>query len=376
MEVSIIGGGITGLTTALALQKVGIESTVYEQAQTLNEIGAGVWLQPNAVQVLQWLGIEKEIKAAGCVLNKMEITYPDLTPIKKIKNSIVADRYGNQTIAIHRGKLQSILYEKLTQAGTIELGMPYSSHSAEGKRINIQFGNEKYASTDLLLGADGIKSKVRESIGLPSEYKYTNQICCRGIADFELPDQFKKEGKEVWGNKLRFGFSQLSSKSVYFFVVINKEICPKELTIESIASLFKDFHPLVHDLLKATKNLHTTELTDLKRLETWHSSNTCLLGDAAHATTPNMGQGACQGIEDAYYISHILKNHLDNPTNAFAQFEKTRRKKVDYVVNNSWRFGKMAHNPTGQALLRGIMKLTPEKVMNQQMNKLYEIHRF
>ena len=376
MEVSIIGGGITGLTTALSLHKVGIESTIYEQAQTLNEIGAGVWLQPNAVQVLQWLGIEKEIIESGCVLNKMEITYPHLTPIKKIKNSIVADQYGNQTIAIHRGKLQSILYEKFSQIGNIELGMPYSSHTTEGNKINIQFGNNEHASTDLLLGADGIKSKVRHAMGLPSEYKYTNQICCRGIADFELPEQFKNEGKEVWGNKLRFGFSQLSSRTVYFFVVINKEICPDELTLDSIAILFKDFHPLVHELLKATKDLHTTELADLKRLETWHSSNSCLLGDAAHATTPNMGQGACQGIEDAYYLSNILKNNIDDPTNAFARFEETRRKKVDYVVNNSWRFGKMAHNPTGQALLRGIMKLTPEKVMNKQMNQLYEIQKF
>ena len=109
MKIGIIGGGISGLTTALALHKLGIQSVVYEQANELNEVGAGIWLQPNAIKVLDWLGIKDKIKALGIELNRMEITNTQLVPFKKIKNDIVQDEAGNKTIAIHRARLQKLL---------------------------------------------------------------------------------------------------------------------------------------------------------------------------------------------------------------------------------------------------------------------------
>ena len=375
MEIAIIGGGITGLTTALSLKKVGLNCTVYEKATELNEIGAGIWLQPNAMQILKWLGLEKEIQGNGCMLNKMEITNSALSPFKKIDATAVSDNQGNQTIAIHRGKLQQILYQAYNKVGKVELGSDYSSHTTVEDKVHIEFEN-KTAQADLLLGADGIHSKVRHVMALPSIYRSTNQICCRGIAQYQLPEYLINEGKEMWGKKMRFGFSQIAEKSVYFFAVLNKEICPLEMNIETLAASFRDFNPIVTELIKATSHLHTTELVDLKRLNTWHTNLTCLIGDAAHATTPNMGQGACQGIEDAYYISHILKNQTSSIEEAFRHFENIRRKKVDYVVNNSWMFGKMAHQKTGQFLLRSIMKLTPEKIISEQMNKLYNVEKF
>lgn len=371
MNISIIGGGITGLTTALALHKAGIQPKVYEKTDSLKEVGAGIWLQPNAVQVLQWLGVEQDVILEGCQLNKMEITYPDLTPIKNINEAVVSDRYGNQTIAIHRGKLQRILFEKCVQLNMIELGMPYVNHQIAQDQLLVHF-KHKTIQTDIVLGADGIKSKVRTAMDLPSEFRQTGQICFRGIAKITLPNRMKGEGKEVWGNKRRFGFSQISTNLVYFFIVLNKEICPKELNTDSISALFENFDPIVTEIICSSEDLHVTELMDLKRLDTWHNSNSCLLGDAAHATTPNMGQGACQGIEDAFYISHFLKVS-NTPLDAFKSFEKQRRKKVDYVVNNSWNFGRMAHSPAGQLLLKGIMKITPEKVMRNQLNTLYTV---
>ena len=258
MEISIIGGGITGLTTALALHKVDIQSKVYEQAYSLNEIGAGIWLQPNALQVLNWLGIHQEIEVNGCVLNKMEITYPNLKPIKRIISNVVADRYGNQTIAIHRGKLQRILYDQCERLGLVELGMSYTNHVQEGNKTLVHFEN-KNIQTDVVLGADGIKSKVRECIGQPSEYRLTGQICCRGIANMQLPDQLQKEGKEIWGNKVRFGFSQLSDDSVYFFIVMSKELCPEHITKESLSTLSKIFRILENDtpLSLCNINIHS-----------------------------------------------------------------------------------------------------------------------
>jgi 2-polyprenyl-6-methoxyphenol hydroxylase-like FAD-dependent oxidoreductase len=371
MKISVIGGGITGLTTALALRQVGLNATVYEQSESLNEIGAGIWLQPNAMRVLRWLGLDEEVKHVGCELDRMEITYTDLTPIKKIESEVVSDPMGNRTVAIHRGKLQRILYERCSRVGDIELGANYSGHASVDGGIRIDVGG-KMVFSDVLLGADGIRSRVRNTMGLPSEFRRTGQICIRGIAQIDLPRHLQHKGREAWGSKRRFGFSQLSRDAVYFFIVMNKEVSPPEITVDALLSVFKDFDPVISDIIRSSGDVHTTELMDLRRLKTWHDDSACLLGDAAHATTPNMGQGACQGIEDAFYISRALKNAND-PVQAFRAFEAQRRKKVDHVVNNSWNFGKWAHKTVGQWTLKTMMKMTPASMMSKQMDRLYAV---
>lgn len=375
MEISIIGGGITGLTTALALHKLGLKATVYEQAKQLNELGAGVWLQPNAVQIFRWLGLFEKLQRQGVILNKMEITASDLTPYKKIKQKVVQDALGNSTLAIHRGKLQRILFEEFSQVGAVELGARYLSHSTENSQTAIQLSSKKVFS-DLVIGADGIHSNVRTAMNLPSVYRSTQQICCRGIAHAELPAHLLNEGKEMWGNKKRFGFSRIGENQVYFFAVINQSICPPNLTPSTLSTIFSNFHPVVKSLIKNTEQLHIAELKDLKRLPKWYNENCCLVGDAAHATTPNMGQGACQGIEDAYYLSNLICKSKKPLSHLLLEFETKRRKKVDYVVNNSWQFGQMAHTPWKQAIVKTMMKITPEKVIHQQMNKLYQLQQF
>ncbi|NQZ77061.1 MAG: FAD-dependent oxidoreductase, partial [Ekhidna sp.] len=329
MKVAIVGGGITGLTTALALKKRGIQSTVYEQAHEINEVGAGIWLQPNAMKVLEWLGLNKRIEEKGIILRKMEITNSKLIPIKKIKKEIVSDEYGNQTVAIHRGRLQRILQEEASSFGVLELGRKYVNHITQGSKSAIQFENLE-VSADVVVGADGIRSQVRNSIGIESKYRNAKQVCCRGVAKMDLPDYLKYQGKEMWGNKRRFGFSRISKEEVYFFAVFNKELMPSNLEIGTLLSLFSEFHPIVNEIIAATKDLHTSELADLKRLDCWYKDHTCLLGDAGHATTPNMGQGACQGIEDAFYFSKELSqtNAGDPWTVAFGEFENRRRKKL------------------------------------------------
>jgi len=374
MKIAIIGGGITGLTTALALHKLGIESTVYEQAETLSEIGAGIWLQPNAIKILDWLGIKDKMLEKGVELRRVDIAYPNLKPIKNFKNELLQDQYGNQTIAIHRGRLQQVLFDEFSRYGRIELGKKYTSQSTKNDKIQINFSGQ-HIEADMVLGTDGIHSQVRQHLFPDSEIRKTNQICWRGISKFRLPESLMYTGRECWGHKRRFGFSNISDDEVYWFAVqtMNNQLYKGE--IRYIKSLFKDFLPVVNEIIEHTGYVHKAQLADLKRLKTWHKGNACLLGDAAHATTPNMGQGACQGIEDAYYISNLLvQNNLSQET--FKIFEQKRRTKVDYIVNNSWRFGKAAHNPIAQSMVKLMMKVTPETALTSQMRKLYDIEKF
>lgn len=369
-EITIIGAGICGLTTAIALGQKGIKVTVYEQVEELKAVGAGIWLQPNAVRVLDILGLEPKIKEAGSFINKMEITDAQLKPYKEITNSVVSDTYGNPTIGIHRAKLQDILLSKAQETAEIKFGHKYVSHQNIGDKIEITF-KDTSITTDILLGADGIHSGVRKSLFPQSEIRNSHQMCWRGVVNYSLPAELKNKGKEAWGNDIRFGFSEIDrQENVYWFAVLKNESA--KLSPQELANRYTNFNPIVADIIRSTAYIHTAELTDLKRIETWSNGNICLLGDAAHATTPNMGQGAGQGIEDALYIAHFLSSEKD-ANSAFKSFERERRKKVDYIVNNSWTFGKLAHSKVGRFFLTSIMRITPPSVMQNQMSKIYKV---
>ena len=379
MKVAIIGGGITGLTTALALHKCGVASAVYEQAKQINEIGAGILIQPNAIKVFNWLGITNEIRKAGIELNNMEITNEHLISFKKIKNKVVKDEEGNKNIAIHRGRLQNLLQAEVKKSTEIHLNKKYINHIAgtNGIKINFENGEE---NVDVLLGADGINSAVRKILFPESSLRNTKQVCWRGIAKLKLPSTLRKEGKEAWGKQIRFGYSPIAENEIYWFAVANEGQQQKaaEVGIKKYLSiLFEDFTIIIREIIAHTdpSSIHETIVYDLNRLPVWHKDNICLMGDAAHATTPNMGQGACQGIEDAYYMSKLFPKTGPFNKHIFDQFESQRRKKVDYIVNTSWTFGKMAHSPFGQPIMKLLFKMTPKGVMNSQMKKLYSIDK-
>ncbi len=372
MKISIIGGGITGLTTAIVLGKLGIDATVYERIPELKVVGAGIWLQPNAIQILEGIGVKNRLAEQGAELLKMELTNPDLIPFKEIKAGVVKDDFGNQTIAIHRARLQQVLYDEARKYGHVVLGKEYISHQAKNGKIYIRF-QDKEVETDLLLGADGIHSNVRNTLFPESSIRDSGQTCWRGISNIRLPDHLMNKGKEAWGKNIRFGFSNISSNDeVYWFAVLKND--HSDYDRQGLQTIFKDFSPVVSDVIGSANHIHKAKLTDLKRLDKWSVGNVCLMGDAAHATTPNMGQGAGQGIEDAYYLGHLLSQYnLDSK--AFSVFEKRRRKKVDYIVDFSWRFGKMAHHSLGRAILKTVMKSTPEKMVMNQMRKMYTLEK-
>ncbi|WP_127141599.1 FAD-dependent monooxygenase [Flagellimonas marinaquae] len=379
MRITIIGGGITGLTTALALKKVGFQCEVFEKAREINEVGAGIWVQPNALKILDWLNLGQLIRDKGTILNQVDITNPQLVPFKKTTKEAVQDDHGNKIVAILRADLQKILFDALPEQ-LVHLGQDFKSYQYESNEINVLIGN-KQVSCDLLIGADGIHSKVRTETFENTVKRFSGQTCWRGVADFNLPSEFESSGIEVWGRKIRFGFSQIGRNKVYWFAVINA----KQGEIDELGSikpklsiLYKDFHEVIHKILDHTaeEKIIRSDISDLKRLKSWHKENVLLLGDAAHATTPNMGQGACQGIEDAYYLANTLKKHNGNLRVALNEFESSRREKVEYVVSNSWRFGKMAHSLVGQFILKSIIRLTPEHKINEQMKKLYHVKEF
>lgn len=377
MDIAIIGGGIAGLTTALALKKKEISSIIYERADQMSEVGAGIWLQPNAIKVLHDLGLKEKILENAIQLDRVDITDAQLKPFVK-GAAVVQDSEGNKIVSIHRAKLQQILIEALSM-DCLKLAHEFKSLSRNSNKIVLEFEHTSVPA-DIVLAADGINSKIRKQLFPHSSLRHSGQTCWRGVAKFKLPEEFQNLGREAWGNNVRFGFSQVSNELVYWFAVAKAKPFEKDDNSKlknRLNQMFENFHPIVNQIIGSTEAVKIIrgDLMDLKRLEKWHDHNICLLGDAAHATTPNMGQGAGQGIEDAYVLAQLFSQYKTTDK-LFDKFEKLRREKVDYVVNNSWRFGKMAHNSAGRVILKTMMKLTPESVISKQLQKLYEIETY
>ncbi len=373
MKYAIIGAGIGGLTTALAFEKKGIDYQLFEKAEELKPVGAGIWLAPNALQVLESLEILKEIQEAGNSIDRITLGTPQIEPLSDTDQSFVKSKFGYSTVAIHRAELQRILLDKLPKE-KINLGKSFKSYSElDENQIQICFEDGTEIKSNYLIAADGINSKVRKKLFPESKTRYSGQTCWRGVVDFEMPEDFLHRGMELWEKGIRFGISPINKTKVYWFALDLSE--PNQKDEENIKTLllskFKRFHPLVIKLLEKTKeeNIIRSDINDLSPMDNWFKNNICLIGDAGHATTPNMGQGGAQAIEDAFFLSNSIA-HKDGD---FLSFQKARQKKVNQIVKQSWITGKMAHWQKGTRLRNFILRKTPSSILKKKMLELYSL---
>ncbi|MFA9389307.1 MAG: FAD-dependent monooxygenase [Prolixibacteraceae bacterium] len=374
MKVTIIGGGIAGLTMALAFEKVDINYHLFEKASVLNEIGAGIWVSSNAMQVYAWLGIADQIQAKGLSLEQIEITDQRFKVLQQTNQNVFVKKLTYAGTAIHRSVLQRILFDQVPRE-KIELNHEASEfvQKDNGKTI-LQFTNGTSITSDAIVGADGINSPIRNQISPNSTMRDSGQVCWRGISNIEIPVEMRNKSAECWGDQIRFGFSPIGKNQVYWFAVAKNKRVKENLSKPEIIALFSNFHPFVHRLIENTEEeaIIFRPLFDLKPMRKWHKGRIILVGDAAHATTPNLGQGAAQGIEDAFYLSQYLKR-ASSIEEAFITFEKNRRPKVNSVVSTSWSMGKLAHIKYGQKLRNTALRITPGIVMEKRMLQLYTL---
>lgn len=371
--VNIIGAGIGGLTTALTLKQRGLNVSIFESSVAIKPIGAGIILANNAMQVFQKLGIQDKIEKAGNKISYMKITNAQLKNISVADLTEYEEKYGVYGVAIHRGELQKILANEIG-CENINLSKRLSKIE-KAELFKLTFEDNSVTESKLIIGADGIKSVVRNQLFKKSTLRNANQICWRGICEIDLPQQYHNELNEAWGKGKRFGFVKISDKKVYWYALANSKNVQSDKI--NLTDFFSGFHDDILNIIKATaaEQIFTSQILDLKPIDKWQSKNICLIGDAAHATTPNLGQGACQAIEDAYVLGKLL----DSGTaieNTFAQYEKLRKKKALAIINRSWMIGKMAHfeNDTGIWLRNFLMKTLPKSANKKQMDMIFNIN--
>lgn len=370
--VSIIGAGIGGLTTALMLKQKGLNVRVFESSAALKPVGAGIILANNAMQVFKKLGVQDRIEQAGNKISRMKITDASLHSLSVVNLAEYEEQYGVCNVAVHRGELQRILAAELGYE-RIELSKRLTKIEKAGV-FNLTFEDASTTESEVVIGADGIKSVVRQQLFEENVLRNAGQTCWRGICEINLPEQYLNELNEAWGKGKRFGFVKIGTGKVYWYALVNtKQVKTNEV---NLLDLFKEFHAEVLSIIAATpeEQVIRGEIIDLKPIEKWHSENICLVGDAAHATTPNLGQGACQAVEDAYVLGKLLTNGVALE-HSFAEYEKLRKKKAHAIVKSSWNIGKLAHveNNLGIWVRNKIMKNMPKAANKGQMDMIFNL---
>lgn len=372
----IVGGGIAGLCAAIGLAKLGIEAHVYESASELKGIGAGFGLAANAMQALEHLGLKDEIVPIGHYLASYNILDQKGNMLAEPDTKSISRKYQQDNFAIHRADLHQFLLSKIPNT-QIHLDKRAVSLERVGEDIYVYFADGSHVQGQALLIADGVHSSLRQQLIPGSTPRYSGYTCWRATID---NSSIKLEkGTETWGEKGRFGMTPLVNNRIYWYACINTEAqnpVLKNWKTKELLDNFGDYHAPIPTILSETKDseLIANDIIDIEPLQQLAFGNILLLGDAGHATTPNLGQGACQAIEDIAVLIDELRTAAAI-TLAFQRFEKRRLDRVNYICNTSWRIGKIAQweNPFLIGMRNFCMKIMPNRMKQQQLNKLLSV---
>ena len=374
MKVAIIGAGIAGLTMAIALKKAKIPFVIYESASEIKPVGAGIAIANNAMQVYRYLGIADHLQKVGMRISTVLLTDVNLNTLTKSDLQKFEELYQLGNIAIHRSELHRVLIENVG-VEHIVLSKRLNGISRINKdKIELNFTDNSTKYHSFVIGADGIRSQVRQLFFGNYPLRDAKQICWRGVLNFELPARFKNTALEGWGKAKRFGFVQLDEKQVYWYFLINEDLYNEDT---ELIDLLNGCNDLVKSMILNTQNstIFKDKIYDLSLVNNWYKNNVAIIGDAAHATTPNLGQGACQAIEDVYVISKLLET--TSLENALQQFTSIRRAKAHAVVKDSWQLGQIAQlrHPLLIGTRNFAFKILPSFVKEKQMKTMFQLQK-
>ena len=373
----ISGGGIAGLTTAIALQKEGYHVKVFERVKELKEVGAGLGLGANAWKGLAYLGITEELEMKCNIIENTKFLDQKGHIISNMGMDGLNEKYGVASFTVHRADLLNILFSNL-QLDTVEFGKRVVDYEQDEGKVTVYLDDGNVIKGDALIAADGIHSSVRKKCLPDVEPRYSGYTCWRAVVKVPNENFVPKEFTETWGSKGRFGIVPLKDNQIYWFACVNAPYQSKTMSIfttNDLHRLFQDYHSLIPELIQRTKDeeLIWNDIIDLNPIDRYAFGKILLIGDAAHATTPNMGQGAGQAIEDAIILSKVLKNKR-NHEEAFVDFEKLRIPKIKKIVNMSWRLGKIAQldHPFQIGIRNSLMRILPSKMQEKQMEFVFQ----
>jgi 2-polyprenyl-6-methoxyphenol hydroxylase-like FAD-dependent oxidoreductase len=337
--IIIIGGGIGGLTAALALQKIGVEVRVFERAPELKEVGAGLGLWLNAVLALDRLGVGEKIRSLASPLKFGELATPQGKVLSRMDIEKIIGVKDTGNFVMHRADLLSAVKDALPP-GIIETDAECEKIEQDGGGVTAYFKNGKSVRGSLLIGADGLHSVVRKHLWGDSQLRYSGQTCYRGTAGIAAPEA--NLIREIQGAGKRGAVCPISEKRIYWWAALNAprgEIDEPNKRREFLLKAFKGWGFGLPEMIAATESeILRNDLVDRQPLPKWSRGRVSLLGDAAHPMLPNLGQGACTAIEDGFILSrNVAESGLNEE--ALKNYERARIPRTTKIVKQSWNFG-------------------------------------
>ncbi len=344
-DVAIVGGGIGGLFAASALLAHGVKVAVYEQAPELGEVGAGVYLTPNAVRHLERVGLGPAVERWGARVGPHSHYFRyDGAPIAPVQ---VTDLSGwNATFGMHRADLVDFLADALPP-GIVHTGHRATGFSQDANKARVTFANGRTVEADVVVGADGIHSELRPYVFPPSEPVFHGTISYRGLVPRERLPDWPMDRWQMWAGPSRhfLVFPVRHGEMVNYvgFVPADEEM--KESWFapgdpDRLRAEFDGWDPRIATVLRQVDHCFRWALYDREPLPTWSKGRLTLLGDAAHPMLPHLGQGANQSIEDGMALATILSGIGPQAVpQALLAYEKLRRERVADVQRGARQNG-------------------------------------
>ncbi len=364
-EIAIIGAGLGGLTLALALARTGRAVRVFEQVDELAEVGAGLTLSPNASRVLDHLGLGEEMRAMGYVPPHQWVQHWQTGEVLREhpRGDAMEERYGAPYLHVHRADLHLLLARRLLDIApdALELGQRLVDVDRQGRT---HFSSGLTIEADVVVGADGLHSALREALFPSVEPRFTGQVAWRGLlASDSLPPGAagNTPGIHIGPQRLFLRYPVRAGTLLNYAAFVELEGWQEESwsirsSAQELLGHFEGWDPLVRTIIAATPPdaMHKWALFTREPLDSWTAGRAVLLGDAAHAMLPFLGQGAGTAIEDAMVLARCLDAF--DPDEALQRYETARRERTTMVQTQSRLLGMTFQGQDPTALGRGPLR--------------------
>jgi 2-polyprenyl-6-methoxyphenol hydroxylase-like FAD-dependent oxidoreductase len=370
-NIGIIGGGIGGVAAAVALHRAGIDATVYERANELREVGAGMMLWPNATRVLNELGMLERVAALSGPSHHFLV--------RSLTGSILMDiglgHFDVPALCTRRSDLLDALISALP-ADRVRLGHDFGCFERQKSSVAVHFSNGISVEHDVLIGADGIRSRVRSQLLGIREPIYRGYTVWRGVARLTgaVPSG---SNSETWGRGKRFGILSTGGDRFTWYATANtdtRHVDSHEGRQHELLQMFAGWHEPVESLIALTEegSILKNGAYDLPPLKRWGRGRVMLLGDAAHPCTPNLGLGGCLALEDALVLAKSFCREA-TPELALRRYESLRRRRTRHIQQRSLLMGSIGQweNRLVTGGRRVVASLLPAKLFERNLRRVY-----
>jgi 2-polyprenyl-6-methoxyphenol hydroxylase-like FAD-dependent oxidoreductase len=365
----VIGAGPAGLAAGIALRKAGFETMVYERATELRKEGTGLTLWPNGLTALATFGADDEVRACALAAPGMSIRSGTGRALNEVPGPVM-DRIGGRGVAVHRAELLAAL-AGIVGRDALRFGARCVGVRSERDRAIVTFDDGVEVSADVVVGADGIRSRVRSACGLDAPLTYSGFTVWRATIPFPLPPY---PGSLSLGGPNQFGIWRLPGDRVYWFASTPAVEGTQVRGVSRPPDSFSEWHDPIAGLLAATptEQIMVTDIYDSVPLRAWSKGRVVLVGDAAHPSMPNMGQGTSQAFEDAAVLAECLSAELDVES-ALRDYESRRRRRAQAAWSQARMLARVGawRSPLACWLREKMIIVAPERAQQRRMERLF-----